>query len=201
MPYDERLIAPMREEVTRLGVKELKTVADVDAALGDPEGTQLVFVNSVCGCAAGGARPALALALEHSVRPTELYSVFAGQDLEAKPDCDRFGPGPCLRRALRRPEMSSGMVFHPGHEELHGVTVLVRDTGARLWIGRYHERAERGVVMRDVAVFNPESGDSPASWVAKQLKFGVRVEHRVLVIPEASAVSITRLTEVELGSL
>ena len=83
MPYSEQLVAPMREEVTRLGVKELRSVAEVDAALGDPQGTQLVFVNSVCGCAAGAARPALTLALGHPKRPAELYSVFAGQDLEA----------------------------------------------------------------------------------------------------------------------
>lgn len=83
MPYDERLVAPMRAELTRVGVKELRTVAEVDAALGDPEGTQLVFVNSVCGCAAGSARPGLALALQHPARPEEVYSVFAGQDLDA----------------------------------------------------------------------------------------------------------------------
>jgi putative YphP/YqiW family bacilliredoxin len=83
MPYHEMMIKPMREEVTRLGVTELRTVADVDAAIGSGDGTALVFVNSVCGCAAGGARPALALALQHSTRPQHLYSVFAGQDLDA----------------------------------------------------------------------------------------------------------------------
>jgi bacilliredoxin len=83
MPYDERLVAPMRAELTRLGVKELRTVAEVDAVLGDPQGMQLVFVNSVCGCAAGSARPGLALALQQATRPAEVYSVFAGQDLEA----------------------------------------------------------------------------------------------------------------------
>jgi putative YphP/YqiW family bacilliredoxin len=83
MPYDERLVAPMRGEVTRLGARELRTVADVDAALGDPKGTQLVFVNSVCGCAAGAARPGLTLALQHPTKPREVLSVFAGQDLDA----------------------------------------------------------------------------------------------------------------------
>lgn len=83
MPYDERLVAPMRAELTRLGVTELKTVADVDAALGNPGGTQLLVVNSVCGCAAGAARPAIALALQHPVRPASALTVFAGQDLEA----------------------------------------------------------------------------------------------------------------------
>ncbi|HEU5259996.1 MAG TPA: BrxA/BrxB family bacilliredoxin [Gemmatimonadales bacterium] len=83
MPYDPRLVAPMREEMVQLGARELRTVADVDAALGGQRGTTLVFVNSVCGCAAGNARPALRLALGHPVRPQEIVTVFAGQDVEA----------------------------------------------------------------------------------------------------------------------
>jgi bacilliredoxin len=83
MPYNPALVAPMRAEVTRLGAKELTTAAEVDAALGDQKGSMLVFVNSVCGCAAGNARPALALALQHPVLPREVVTVFAGQDLEA----------------------------------------------------------------------------------------------------------------------
>ena len=83
MPYDERLVAPMRTELTGLGVKELRTVGEVDQVLGNPAGTQLVFVNSVCGCAAGSARPGLARALEDSVRPANVFTVFAGQDIEA----------------------------------------------------------------------------------------------------------------------
>lgn len=84
MAYPEMMIRPMREEVTRLGVQELRTVADVDAVLGNPTGTQLVFVNSVCGCAAGGARPALAMAMsEAKVKPSAAYTVFAGADVDA----------------------------------------------------------------------------------------------------------------------
>ena len=83
MAYNEMMVKPMRDEVTRLGVKELRTVAEVDAALGPGEGTALVFVNSVCGCAAGAARPGLSLALRHAVKPQQLYTVFAGQDLDA----------------------------------------------------------------------------------------------------------------------
>ena len=83
MTYHEMMVKPMRDEVTRSGVKELRSVAEVDAALGPGEGTVMVFVNSVCGCAAGGARPALAIALQHPVRPGHLYTVFAGQDLDA----------------------------------------------------------------------------------------------------------------------
>jgi len=81
--YNEMMVKPMREEVSRLGVRELRSVAEVDAALGPGEGTVLVFVNSVCGCAAGAARPALDLALRHPVRPQQLLTVFAGQDVDA----------------------------------------------------------------------------------------------------------------------
>lgn len=83
MPYDERLVAPMRAELTGAGVKELRTIAEVDSALGDPTGTQLLIVNSVCGCAAGAARPGIARALKHSVLPDQLLTVFAGQDVQA----------------------------------------------------------------------------------------------------------------------
>ena len=90
MPYNPMLVAPMREEMTRMGAQELTTTADVDAALGDPRGTTLVFVNSVCGCAAGNARPALALALQHGVKPDSVVTVFAGQDLEATARARQF---------------------------------------------------------------------------------------------------------------
>jgi putative YphP/YqiW family bacilliredoxin len=81
--YPPELVKPMREEVTRLGVRELRSAAEVDAALVGSKGTSLVFVNSVCGCAAGMARPALALALKHPKLPQALYTVFAGSDVEA----------------------------------------------------------------------------------------------------------------------
>jgi putative YphP/YqiW family bacilliredoxin len=83
MAYPDLMTRPMREEVTRLGIQELKTVAEVDSVLGAGEGTTLVFVNSVCGCAAGGARPALSLALQHGTRPDRVVSVFAGVDGDA----------------------------------------------------------------------------------------------------------------------
>jgi putative YphP/YqiW family bacilliredoxin len=83
MPYDPRLVKPMRDDMTRMGARELLTVADVDEAMGDPKGTILVFINSVCGCAAGSARPGLALALQHAIRPPQVVTVFAGQDIEA----------------------------------------------------------------------------------------------------------------------
>ena len=81
--YDERLVAPMREDLTRLGVEELRTPEDVDAKLRASTGTALVVVNSVCGCAARNARPAVARALQHEVKPDLLTTVFAGQDKEA----------------------------------------------------------------------------------------------------------------------
>ena len=83
MPYPPALVAPMRAEMTRMGARELITSAEVDAAIGDQKGTTLVFINSVCGCAAANARPGLAMALQHSARPQEVVTVFAGQDVEA----------------------------------------------------------------------------------------------------------------------
>ncbi|MCZ6476756.1 MAG: BrxA/BrxB family bacilliredoxin [Gemmatimonadetes bacterium] len=83
MPYDPVLVQPMRDELTRLGARELSTTEEVDRALGPGSGTVLVIVNSVCGCAAQNARPAVALAIEHAVRPDDMVTVFAGQDVEA----------------------------------------------------------------------------------------------------------------------
>jgi putative YphP/YqiW family bacilliredoxin len=76
----EEFVQPMREELTRIGFRELRTPGEVDAVLGNSKGTVLVVVNSVCGCAAGRARPAVAHALAHSARPEVLATVFAGQD-------------------------------------------------------------------------------------------------------------------------
>ncbi|HET7379384.1 MAG TPA: BrxA/BrxB family bacilliredoxin [Gaiellales bacterium] len=81
--YDPRLVQPMREELTRIGFQELRTAAEVDAALAKETTTTLVVVNSVCGCAARNARPAATLAIQHPKRPARLMTVFAGQDAEA----------------------------------------------------------------------------------------------------------------------
>lgn len=81
--YDPQLVQPMREELTRIGFRELRTSDEVDAALGDVRGSTLVVVNSVCGCSARNARPAVALAVQHRPLPDHLYTVFAGQDAEA----------------------------------------------------------------------------------------------------------------------
>lgn len=81
--YDPQLVQPMRDEVTRLGATELRTADDVNAAIGK-SGTTLVFVNSVCGCAAAGARPGLAIALQHAAqKPDQVVTVFAGMEREA----------------------------------------------------------------------------------------------------------------------
>lgn len=80
--YDPVLVQPMREEVTRLGVQELSSPKEVDTSLTE-SGTTLVFVNSVCGCAAAGARPALALSLMTGKKPDRVVSVFAGMEREA----------------------------------------------------------------------------------------------------------------------
>ena len=81
--YDERFVSPMRQELTRLGIEELRTPDEVDARLKDAKGTTLVVVNSICGCAARMARPAVAMALEHEAKPEHLTTVFAGQDADA----------------------------------------------------------------------------------------------------------------------
>jgi putative YphP/YqiW family bacilliredoxin len=82
MPYDPMLVKPMREELTKIGFKEMLTPADVDAAMALP-GTTFVVLNSVCGCAAGSARPSVAMSLKNAVVPDNLVTSFAGQDVEA----------------------------------------------------------------------------------------------------------------------
>jgi putative YphP/YqiW family bacilliredoxin len=81
--YDERFVTPMREELTQLGLREMRTSDEVDEVLRGARGTTLVVVNSICGCAARNARPAVARALESAKRPDRLTTVFAGQDAEA----------------------------------------------------------------------------------------------------------------------
>src|ERR1051325_1876077 len=83
MPYPEMLIKPMREDLTRFGVEETRTPEEVDNVIRNTKGTVMVVVNSVCGCAAGLARPAVGIALKHSVVPDKVITVFAGGDIEA----------------------------------------------------------------------------------------------------------------------
>src|SRR5678816_1393320 len=82
MPYPEYLVAPMRQELTDIGARDCRTAADVDATVASP-GVVMMVVNSVCGCAAGKARPGIAMALEHATKPDVVATVFAGADVEA----------------------------------------------------------------------------------------------------------------------
>ena len=81
--YQEIMVIPMREELTRMGVQELRTAEEVDRAIVNQPGTTMVVVNSICGCAAGRMRPAVRIALQNSARPEKMFTVFAGQDTEA----------------------------------------------------------------------------------------------------------------------
>jgi len=83
MPYPEQMVAPMRAELVEMGVQELRTAREVDDFFARYRGSALLLINSVCGCAAGSARPAVRLALDHEIRPEFAATVFAGQDLEA----------------------------------------------------------------------------------------------------------------------
>src|SRR5262245_34678324 len=93
MPHPDFFVAPMRAELQQLGIEELRSAADVDAAVAGTHGTLMVVVNSVCGCAAGKARPGLALALRHSTRPDRMTSVFAGFDVDATTRARSYFPG------------------------------------------------------------------------------------------------------------
>jgi putative YphP/YqiW family bacilliredoxin len=93
MRYPEQLIAAMRQDLTQYGVVETRTPEEVDRTLAPDSGTVLMIVNSVCGCAAGKARPAVGMALQHSVRPERTATVFAGADLEAVARVRELLPG------------------------------------------------------------------------------------------------------------
>ena len=105
--YPEIMVVPMREELTRLGVRELRTANEVDRELGSLQGTTMVVVNSICGCAAGRMRPAVRMALQHSAKPERLFTVFAGQDAEATERARTYFTG-------RRPSSPSIAVLREG---------------------------------------------------------------------------------------
>ena len=90
MPYPEYICAPMRQELTAAGFQELKTVEEVDNTIPSSKGTLLLVLNSVCGCAAGTARPGVKLSLQNPKKPGKLTTVFAGQDLEATAEARKF---------------------------------------------------------------------------------------------------------------
>jgi putative YphP/YqiW family bacilliredoxin len=93
MPYPEIMIRPMREDLTRLGFEEMRTAESVDSTIAGTAGTLMVVVNSICGCAAGKARPGVALALQNKVRPDRLATVFAGSDIEATEQARKYFTG------------------------------------------------------------------------------------------------------------
>lgn len=93
--YMKDMVQPMRDELTRLGIQELRTPEEVEASLPDAKGTALVVINSVCGCAAGQCRPGVSQALQNDITPDHLYTVFAGQDKEATAKArEYFAPYP-----------------------------------------------------------------------------------------------------------
>ena len=122
MPYPESFIGPMRQELTRLGVQELRTAEAVDALLGEKGKTVMVVVNSMCGCAAGRARPGIALALQHPVKPDAVATVFAGGDIEATDRArQHFGSLPPSSPSVAL--MRDGEVLHFVHRhEIEGQT-------------------------------------------------------------------------------
>src|SRR5438874_9444406 len=107
MPYPEFFVNPMRQELTSLGVHELRTPEDVDHTIGDKTRTLMVIVNSVCGCAAGKARPGVALALQHGVKPDHIATVFAGFDNDATDRAREYFAG-------YAPSSPSIALFHNG---------------------------------------------------------------------------------------
>lgn len=91
----------------------------------------------------------------------------------------------------------SGHVFHPGHEELHGITVVVSGRSGRTYVGRYHERTERGILLHDVGTHDPATGQSREDYLARTLKFGVRADARHLVLADDEVGEIRKLAELE----
>ncbi len=107
MPYDPQVVQPMRDELTRLGAVELRSPTEVDEIFASAEGTMLLVINSVCGCAAANARPAVAIATGHSAQPQRIVTVFAGQDMEATERAREYLPG-------YRPSSPSIALFRSG---------------------------------------------------------------------------------------
>ena len=107
MRYDPEAVRPMRDELVRLGAEELVTPDDVDRLLGEANGTTLLVINSVCGCAAANARPAVAMARGHGAQPDRLVTVFAGQDVDATERAREYLPG-------FRPSSPSMALFRDG---------------------------------------------------------------------------------------
>ena len=91
--------------------------------------------------------------------------------------------------------MVSGHVFHPGHDELHGITVVLESASGRTYVGRWHEQVEKGVVLHDVATHDPNGGLSREEFLARTIKFGVRPDQKTVVVSE-ELVSVRKLAEI-----
>lgn len=89
-----------------------------------------------------------------------------------------------------------GLVFHPGHEELHGITVVVRGSSGRTYVGRYHERTAHGLALQDVAVHDPAGGIDRETWLSRLTRFGIPVAHRRVDLPLSEIGTLSRLSEV-----
>ena len=89
----------------------------------------------------------------------------------------------------------SGHVFHPGHDELHGITVVLEGASGKTYVGRWHEQVEKGVVLHDVATHDPATGQSREDFLARTLKFGVKPEQKTVVIAE-DLLSVRKLAEI-----
>lgn len=89
----------------------------------------------------------------------------------------------------------SGHVFHPGHDDLHGITVVLEAASGKTYVGRWHEQVEKGVVLHDVATHDPAGGQSREDFLARTLKFGVKPEQRTVVVSE-QLLSVRKLAEI-----
>lgn len=166
--YDERFVTPMRQELTRLGVEELRTAAEVDAKLRDARGTTLVVVNSVCGCAARNARPAVARALQNAVVPDARTTVFAGQDREAT-------------------ERARG--YFVGYPPSSPQIALMKDGKVVFMLERYQiEGRSADEIARDlVGAFDRYCGDAPSAGAGSEPSRD-QGEQRKQQLPQAAAV-------------
>lgn len=84
----------------------------------------------------------------------------------------------------------SGHVFHPGHDELHGITVVVTGASGKSYLGRWHEKGNRGVVMKNVAIHDPAAGPGLDEWLAKQAKFGIASTEKIYIVPADEFASV-----------
>jgi putative YphP/YqiW family bacilliredoxin len=168
MRYDPELVQPMRDELTRLGVQELHTPEEVEEALGTWEGTTLLVINSVCGCAAANARPALAIARGSPAQPDTLVTVFAGQDIEATDKAREYLPGfqPSSPFMALFAEGELVFVLERHHIEGREATEIARDItdafarfcgASPVPAGRTFEREAKALVQQEVGPRDPVS--------------------------------------------